>query len=321
MTRTLVISDLHVGAHSGRSVLESRGVRDELFGRLADFDRLVLLGDTLELGEGRPSGEVIEIAAPLLSGLGRNVREILILPGNHDRLLVRPWLADQGETLELEGVVPPDSSPLLREMTERLGAGGAEVSVHYPGVRLSERVWMTHGHYMDRELSPEGPYGMFRRPTAHTTPAAYERRPVRASRQRVVKATEGLLTPRFARMTAAGLDLQMRHRSMPALASALAALGVRAEYVVFGHVHRLGPIAGDRAVKWQYVLAPGDAPTRFLNTGSWRYEDLLIGSKRPPHPYWPGGSVVIGEEGVPHAVGLLDQFDLTSEKVPSAATR
>jgi hypothetical protein len=179
---------------------------------------------------------------------------------------------------------------------------------------------MTHGHYLDRLLVPEGPYGILRRPAPHR-PAAYERRQVRPPRRHAVLAkhasrTRRLLDPRLARFTAAGLDLQMRRRSLPALAAALGALGVRADWVVFGHVHRLGPLPRDRPADWEHVLAPGAAPTRFLNTGSWQNEPLLVGTSRRPHAYWPGGSVMIGEDGIPRALALLDSRDLGAGSRP-----
>jgi hypothetical protein len=41
-------------------------------------------------------------------------------------------------------------------------------------------------------------------------------------------------------------------------------------------------------------------------TGSWQYEPLLVHRATPPHPYWPGGAVIV-EPGVePRAIGLLD---------------
>jgi hypothetical protein len=46
-----------------------------------------------------------------------------------------------------------------------------------------------------------------------------------------------------------------------------------------------------------------------LNTGAWLYEPLLVHRASPPHPYWPGGSVLLEPGMEPRAVGLLD--DLT----------
>ena len=47
-----------------------------------------------------------------------------------------------------------------------------------------------------------------------------------------------------------------------------------------------------------------------LNTGSWVYEPLLLGRATPPHPYWPGGAVILEPGQEPRAVGLLDELSL-----------
>ncbi len=46
--------------------------------------------------------------------------------------------------------------------------------------------------------------------------------------------------------------------------------------------------------------------TRLLNSGSWLYEPLLVDRAAPPHPYWPGGAVLLEAGHAPRAVGLLD---------------
>jgi hypothetical protein len=38
------------------------------------------------------------------------------------------------------------------------------------------------------------------------------------------------------------------------------------------------------------------------------YEPLLLHRATPPHPYWPGGAVVVDGERDPVAVGLLDDL-------------
>jgi hypothetical protein len=45
------------------------------------------------------------------------------------------------------------------------------------------------------------------------------------------------------------------------------------------------------------------------NTGSWTFEPLLLHRARPPHPYWPGGAIVLEDGGPPRPVGLLDHLD------------
>ncbi len=309
VARTLVISDLHIGARAGHCVLERPPVLEAFLAELAGFDRLIILGDLIELGERRPVTEVLAIASAILPHIGRGLGgpdpEIVVLAGNHDRQMVRPWIDACGDELALESEVPADASPELAEVVAQLGAGGARVSVRYPGFRLSDRVWLHHGHYLDRVLAPEGPYGFWHRP-ASRRPVDYERGHIPQQKPTAVKlAHQHLLRPQFARVTTAALNWQMRRHSLPALARVVGALGISADYVVFGHVHRLGPLAGDRLRQWEHPVRPGAPPTRFVNTGSWVEEELLIGDRRPPHPYWPGGAVVVAEDGIPRAVELL----------------
>jgi hypothetical protein len=79
-------------------------------------------------------------------------------------------------------------------------------------------------------------------------------------------------------------------------------LGIEADWIVFGHVHRLGPMFDDDLEDW---VGP-DNQLRFVNTGSWLYEPVLVHRVRPPHPYWPGGSIVIDDGADPRAVNLLE---------------
>jgi hypothetical protein len=67
-------------------------------------------------------------------------------------------------------------------------------------------------------------------------------------------------------------------------------------------VHRLGPLSGDVETRWRGLQGrPG-----LLNTGSWVYEPLLVHNATAPHPYWPGGAVILEGGRPPRAVGLLD---------------
>ena len=52
--RTLVISDLHLGTRLGRDVLRHPEALAVLLDAFDGIDRLVLLGDVIELAEGRP---------------------------------------------------------------------------------------------------------------------------------------------------------------------------------------------------------------------------------------------------------------------------
>ena len=100
------------------------------------------------------------------------------------------------------------------------------------------------------------------------------------------------------------LGAQMRRSSIPALARPVHRLGIEAEWVLFGHVHRLGPLPVDIAAQWR---GPGGRP-KVINTGSWVYEPLLVHNVSPPHPYWPGGAALPEPGEAPRAIALLDEL-------------
>ncbi|HMJ35573.1 MAG TPA: metallophosphoesterase [Baekduia sp.] len=331
--RTLVISDLHIGSRLGRDVLRRGAALDALLCALDDVDRLVLLGDVVELAEGR-AARAMEIAGPVLRAVGARMgagREIVLVPGNHDAALVRPWVRRLGTPLPVDAAMPPDATPALARIVGWLAP--AAVHVHYPGVWLSSRVWATHGHYLDRHLLPESAFGVARGllgrlPHDGATANDYEQggpslTRLEASLTRWLPLPPAALVDDVANylraatmpgrsdaplghllspLTSRILGAQMRRASMPALARVVHRLGVEADWVVFGHVHRLGPLPGDDASFW----AGADGRLRIANTGSWVYEPLLLHHAVPPHPYWPGGAIVLEDEGDPQAVGLLD---------------
>ena len=335
--RTLVVSDFHLGARLRRDVLRRAEALEPLLVALDGVDRLVLLGDVVELLEGRPR-RAMEVAEPVLRALGARLgseREVIVVPGNHDAALVRPWLHVRGVPLEVDARIPSDATPMLARVVSWLGP--ARVRVHYPGVWLSERVWATHGHYLDRHLLPEAAFGIARGllgrlPRDGATPVDYEQaggpslthlealltrwlpRPlavvfddlaelVRAATMPGIQRR--LLSRRIAPLTAQLLGAQMRRASIPALARVVHRLAVDADWVVFGHVHRCGPLDGDDRQVWR---GPGGRP-RTANTGSWFYEPLLLHRAIPPHPYWPGGAILLEDGGEPQAIGLLDHLD------------
>jgi hypothetical protein len=287
----------------------------------------VLLGDIVELASKLSARRPMSIAAPILGAIGEQMAdgEIVLVPGNHDSVMVRRWALERGRELGLADDVPVDATPSLAEVCRMLAP--ASVRVSYPGVWLGEGIWATHGHYMDRHLVPEATFGLRRRDVGDGRPAStaieYERsrRPRRNEpegllghlRQRplaVVLETLAELTrygTRFlralhlTRLTSALIDLQMRRASLPAMVEVVRRLGIEAEWIVYGHVHRLGPLTGEH---WQPV--PGGP--RVLNTGSWLYEPLLLDGLGSPHPYWPGGAVLLDDGQPPRPLGLLDDL-------------
>src|SRR4029079_709793 len=93
-------------------------------------------------------------------GIGSRVDDVVLVPGNHDARLVRPWLRSNGVPDAVDAEVPPDATSLLAAVVSWLRP--ARVSVRSPGGWLSPRVWATHGHYLDRHLLPESAFGIAR---------------------------------------------------------------------------------------------------------------------------------------------------------------
>jgi predicted phosphodiesterase len=152
---TAIVSDLHLGLGTGADLLRRPGFRERLLAGLEGVDRLVVLGDLLELRD-RPLGEVLEGAAPVLTALGDALagRPLVIVPGNHDHHLIEPWLErralDGAEPLTLEQTGEPEG---LAFETLCGYASAAEVRFAYPGLWIRDDVYAMHGHYLDRHLT------------------------------------------------------------------------------------------------------------------------------------------------------------------------
>ena len=322
--RTLVISDLHLGNRGRRDVLRQDVALRRLLAALDEVQRLVLLGDVLEY-HGRHAERALTIAEPVLREIGARMadKEIVLLPGNHDHDLIRRWIRARGDALGLADPVPPDASQALARVLAALSP--ATVRVSYPGVWLQDGIYAIHGQYADRHLNPQSATGLLRREAPRAmTAARYERRPPRHGRQRpggAVRRVLGrarrrvravilfelpslLLRPGMAPLIAAVLDVQMRRSALPAFARVITAVDIQADWVLFGHVHRLGPRDGDDLRAWR---VPGNG-ARIINTGSWQYETLLAGPGEPPNPYWPGGAVLLEPGRSPRVLGLLDDL-------------
>jgi UDP-2,3-diacylglucosamine pyrophosphatase LpxH len=328
--RTLVVSDLHLGGRLEHDVLRRPEPLKQLLDALRGIDRLVLLGDIVELMEAHPD-QAMRVAEPVLRAIGERLldtTEVIYVPGNHDKPLIREWVRARRSTLSVDTVVPLSASRTLARLTSWLWP--ATVQVRYPGVWLSDRVWATHGHYLDLHLLPVAAWGIARgligRPPGDgVAPAAYER----ARRPSTARATQWLPRPAaelldelaelirastmprarrhlarrgIAPLNSRLLGLQMRHAAIPAFGRVVHRLGIDAEWAIFGHVHRLGPLDGDDQAEW---LGPAGGP-RIVNCGSWMYEPALLHRAVPPHPYWPGGAVLLEDGSEPRAVGLLD---------------
>jgi len=125
-----------------------------LFEEIAAADRLVLLGDVLELRE-LPLATVLDSSKPFFQELGEAMsnRQVVLVPGNHDHRVAEPLLereAFAGRQLGLE-----QRSEATGETTERIASWlePAQLEIAYPGIWLREDVYAIHGHYMDCHMT------------------------------------------------------------------------------------------------------------------------------------------------------------------------
>ncbi len=158
MTSTLIISDLHLGSGSGSDLLRLPELRGPLLKAVEDVERVVLLGDVLELRHG-PVREAMTAARPFFEDLGRAVggRELIMTLGNHDHALIEPWLAsrsaeaDPGPLRAEQLLEPEEVSATFVRIAE--WCSPARLRVAYPGVWIRDDVYAMHGHYLDCHLT------------------------------------------------------------------------------------------------------------------------------------------------------------------------
>lgn len=356
--RTLVISDLHLGLRSGRDRLREPEVRGRLVEALRDVDRLVLLGDTLELREA-PMRIVLADAVPVLKELGEGLRdggEVVIVAGNHDHQLLDPWLARRSAKVDpplmgLESAVDWRAGEPLAAVVRAFKPAGVRVA--YPGVWLSERVYATHGHHLDVATTVP----TIERLSIGITARLLRRWPVNVTS---AEDMEAVLTPVYAwlrvaaergapahdphtespshkawrrlqsgereggwrrhvfkggfpvvvaALNRAGLGPlraeidgpALRRASLRALEAVVSGLGVSAEYVLFGHTHRAGPLPGDDVSEWR--TASG---IQLVNAGCWVAEPSFTSAETAANPYRAGFAVRLVDDGAPELVNLLD---------------
>jgi hypothetical protein len=155
--RTLVISDLHLGARSDVDVLRRPAAQNALLAALDGVERLVILGDLLELRHG-PMYDALEAARPVLKAIGEALGpdgEVVLVPGNHDFRLISPWLEWRSrngpEPLGLQERAGPKASTGTRAIARMVQP--ASLDVVYPGIWLDDGIYATHGHYVDRHVT------------------------------------------------------------------------------------------------------------------------------------------------------------------------
>jgi predicted phosphodiesterase len=360
--RTLIVSDLHLGSLSGSDLLRRPELRAPLLEAVAEVDRVVLLGDVLELRQG-PLRDAMAAARAFFEDLGQALsgRELVIAAGNHDHALVEPWLAERGSETEppplgVEQLFDPaEASPALERIAGWVAPSPMRVA--YPGLWVRPDVYATHGHYLDCHLTMPTlerlSVGAMSRLLGHPAESFhcvsdYEAMcaPVFAWRDAVARekrtggALNGLATVTAWSMLRGGVEGRRRgigelrrralvgafplavaalnraglgplkadvslgelHRAgVAAMGEVAARLDLGDAYVVFGHTHRTGPLAGD-GEEWR-----GRGGARLVNAGSWTYASIFVTDKPGESPYWPGGCVLVGDTGAPVVRRLLQE--------------
>ena len=355
--RTLVVSDLHLGSRTDADVLRRDDALAGLVAGLEGVDRLVLLGDVLELRHG-PVADALDAARPIFAAIGSAMAgcEIVVTAGNHDHALVAPWLErralERGGPLGLEERFSPSEASEAAACVASMLAP-ASVSVAYPGVWVRDDVYATHGHYLDFHVTVPTferiGVGVMRRVTAGHAPASpddyeaalaplyawmhvvarYTRTGFGAERQRGTQNAWRVLTsserrPLRTRALVAAFPLavaalnrgglgpldprlspqELRRAGLRAMREVVRRLGADARWVLFGHTHRAGPFDRDDQAEWG-----AGTSLRLINTGSWVHEEVFLGSAPRKSPYWPGGGVIVDDDGSPpRRVNLLPDF-------------
>ncbi len=154
MRTTLLISDLHLGGRLNTDILRARAPRERLKERLAEADRVILLGDILEFRHS-PQRDSLRRGLPVLGELGHAIRpgtDLVLVPGNHDWSLIEGWNARRagqaqaaplGLQQELTAHEASDAAAAIEQ------AMGHRLELAYPGYWVDDEIYATHGHYLD----------------------------------------------------------------------------------------------------------------------------------------------------------------------------
>jgi hypothetical protein len=327
--------------------------------------RLLLLGDVLEFRHG-PQRDALLAAEPVLRDVGAALApgsRVIIVPGNHDHLLLGPWLERRANAAPPDPSDPPApalglQSPVDWRAGEPLArlAGWlapAELEVAYPGYWLREDVYAIHGHYADRHTTvpmlerlgagamaaivgdgPAGPrraedYEAVLAPiyawldaiaqvggpmlgrSSHGASAEAWRALAGSGRGRGVRRRAAAVAfpalvavldrTRIGPLSSDLSTVALRRAGLKAVGEVLLALGVDARYVIFGHTHRAGPLVSDDRSEWRAIIG-----AQLTNVGSWVHEPNFLGAEPHRSPYRPGFCAMLGDDGPPQLVNLLD---------------
>ena len=172
--------------------LSDPAARARLADTVGEVDRLVLLGDVVELRQSRALDALAaasRILPDVVAGLPDGA-EIVVVPGNHDHALSAGWALRRSTApeapLELEQPIAAVPGEPLDVLLGMLAAPRRHVRAAYPGVWLRDDVYAHHGHYLDR----------------HTTVPLFERLGA-AAMTRLTRTSPAVAAPPFPPATVA----------------------------------------------------------------------------------------------------------------------
>ena len=104
----------------------------------------------------------------------------------------------------------------------------------------------------------------------------------------------------------------LRRAGVAAMARVVEQLGIEASWVIYGHTHRTGPLPGEG--DWRAATG-----ARLINCGAWTWAPQLAGGSEGKGPYWPGGMVVVDDDGPPRLVRVLADVPEAEMPAPGGA--
>ena len=156
--RTLILSDLHLGSVSARTCCAARAARGARFRLSPDVERVVLLGDVLELGTGRcakrwrPRGPSSGARRARCEGQGAGDRRGQPRPRARRTVAGAAARSSEPAPLEPEQLLEPaDVSPAIERLAS--WAAPAPCASPTPACGCAPDVYATHGHYLDCHLT------------------------------------------------------------------------------------------------------------------------------------------------------------------------
>jgi predicted phosphodiesterase len=341
---TLVISDLHLGRTDRRDLLRRPDLREPLLEALRQADRLVILGDGLELREAAHR-DALASAGDFFRDVGRAVGEIVMLAGNHDHGIAAGWIdgrlqSEPAGFLGLEERYGPTGA-LTRRLVE--AARPARLEFAYPGIWLRDDVYAFHGHYSDlhatvptfeRVAAGAMARWVARQPGHDATPDDYEAvlSPLYAWLHALTQRADHTLVSKgggassgaYAALTRRGaraLVLNVGYRGAVATLNGLGLGPLQASLsptaLRRGYLHGIKEVVtrlniGADFVIWGHSHRSGPWPTDdasewagIVNTGSWVYQRHFLSPEPNGSPYWPGTAVRVTDSGPPELLRLL----------------